>query len=136
LCRLDEARRAQVGAQVEQMAVEGLRVLGVAEARAPDEASLPEEQRGFEFTFIGLIRLADPIRPTVPDAVTESYRAGIRVVMLTGDYPVTAQNIARQVGLHPLDPVITGADIDRLDDATLEEQIRVGSIFARVRPEQ
>ena len=74
--------------------------------------------------------------PTVPDAVTESYRAGIRVVMLTGDYPVTPQNIARQVGLRPLDPVISGGEIDGLDDATLREHARHASIFARVRPEQ
>src|SRR4029077_10688034 len=70
------------------------------------------------------------------DAVTECYRARIRVVMLTGDYPVTAQNIARQVGLRPVDPVISGPEIDGLDDAALREHARHASIFARVRPEQ
>src|SRR5205823_9921617 len=122
--------------QIAEMAGAGLRVLGVAEAHASREAPLPEEQRAFAFAFVGLIGLADPIRPTVPDAVAESYAAGIRVVMLTGDYPVTAQNIARQVGLRPLDPVISGPEIDGLDDATLREHARHASIFARVRPEQ
>jgi Ca2+-transporting ATPase len=118
------------------MATAGLRVLGVAEARAPDAAPLPDDQRAFSFTFVGLLGLADPIRPTVPQAVAESYRAGIRIIMLTGDYPVTAQNIARQVGLHPLDPVISGPEMDDLDDGALHEQARHVSIFARVRPEQ
>jgi P-type Ca2+ transporter type 2C len=136
LCRLDDARGATLAAQVRQMAEAGLRVLGIAEARVADDAPLPDDQRAFGFELVGLIGLADPIRQTVPDAVTESYRAGIRVVMLTGDYPVTAQNIARQVGLRPLDPVISGAEIDGVDDATLREHAHHASIFARVRPEQ
>ena len=136
LCGLDQVEQAQLTAQVERMARAGLRVLGVAQARAPDAAPLPEDQRGFSFMFVGLIGLADPIRPTVPQAVVESYRAGIRIIMLTGDYPATAQNIARQVGLQPLDPVISGAEIDGLDEETLREQARHASIFARVRPEQ
>jgi P-type Ca2+ transporter type 2C len=136
LCRLDDGRRATLAAQVGLMAEAGLRVLGVAEARVPTDGPLPDDQRAFPFALVGLIGMADPIRPTVPDAVTESYRAGIRVVMLTGDYPVTAQNIARQVGLRPLDPVIGGAEIDGLDEPTLREHAHHASIFARVRPEQ
>ena len=136
LCRLDAPARARVAAQTQGMAEAGLRVLGVAEARAADDSPLPEDQRAFNFALVGLIGLADPIRPTVPAAVAESYRAGIRVVMLTGDYPVTAQNIARQVGLRPLDPVISGAEIDSADEDVLREHARSASIFARVRPEQ
>ena len=63
------------------------------------KAGLPGAQHEFEFEFLGLIGLADPMRPTVPDAVRECYTAGIRVVMITGDYPGTAQSIARQIGL-------------------------------------
>src|SRR5438132_4324544 len=118
------------------MAEAGLRVLGVAEAHVADDAPLPDDQRAFPFAFVGLVGRADPIRQTVPDAVSESYRAGIRVVMLTGDYSVTAQNIARQIGLRPLDPVISGAEIDGVDDATLRQHAHHASIFARVRPEQ
>ncbi len=136
LCRLDNLQRARLAAQVRKMAEAGLRVLGVAEAHLPDESRLPADQRGFNFSLVGVIGLADPIRPAVPAAVAESYRAGIRVVMLTGDYPITAQNIARQVGLRPLNPVITGPEIDGLDDATLREHARGASIFARVQPEQ
>jgi Ca2+-transporting ATPase len=111
-------------------------VLGVAEARTQHAAPLPDDQRDFSFTFAGLIGLADPIRPMAPQAVVESYRAGLRIIMLTGDYPVTAQNIARQVGLQPLDPVISGPELDGLDDEALFEQARHTSVFARVRPEQ
>jgi len=136
LCRLDDTPRAMLAAQVREMAEAGLRVLGVAEAHVDEDPPLPDDQRVFPFAFVGLIGLADPIRPTVPAAVAESYRAGIRVVMLTGDYPVTAQNIARQVGLCPLDPVISGAEIDGLEDVTLREHARRATIFARVRPEQ
>src|SRR5579859_3981083 len=136
LCRLDEAARSQVAADVQSMASAGLRVLGVANAIVDTSIALPADSAGFPFAFVGLIGLADPIRPTVPAAVAECYRAGIRVVMLTGDYPLTAQNIARQVGLRPIEPVITGPEIDGLDDTVLEEHARRASIFARVRPEQ
>ncbi len=136
LCHLDTAEREQMMADVQRMAGEGMRVLGVAEAGADVSRELAAEATGFDFTLKGLIGLADPIRPTVRGAVAECYRAGIRVVMLTGDYPVTAQNIARQVELRPIDPVITGPEIDSLDKAALEEHAHRASIFARVRPEQ
>ncbi len=136
LCRLDGAERTRLEAQVQAMAEAGLRVLGVAEADAADSTRLPDDLGLFSFRFMGLIGLADPIRPTVAGAMAESYRAGVRVVMLTGDYPATARSIAQQVGLRPLDPVIGGPEIDELDDATLQEHARHASIFARVRPEQ
>lgn len=136
LCNLEGQERAEVSNLVRGMAESGLRVLGVAEALVSVDRPLPDDQRHFPFTFVGLIGLADPIRPSAPAAVAECYRAGIRVAMLTGDYPVTAQNIARQVGLHPLDPVITGQEIDQLDEGALRERVRHASVFARVRPEQ
>jgi Ca2+-transporting ATPase len=122
--------------QVRAMGDSGLRVLGVAEATWPADVPLPDDQRAFEFSFVGLIGLADPIRPTVPAAVAESYRAGIRVVMLTGDYPATAQHIAHQVGLHSPDHVLSGPAMDNLDEASLRDHVQQTSIFARVRPEQ
>lgn len=136
LCRLDDARRNVLAPQLRDMAEAGLRVLGVAEASVARDGALPDDFQSFPFTFAGLIGLADPVRPTAPAAVAECHRAGIRVVMLTGDYPVTAQNIARQAGLRPLEPVITGPEIDAFDDTALQEHVRRASIFARVRPEQ
>lgn len=136
LCHLDEGERAAVLEQVGLMAGEGLRVLGVARAPFQPTATLPGEQHAFLFAFAGLIGLADPVRPTVPAAIQECYTAGIRVVMITGDYPITAQQIGRQIGLRPLDACITGAELDAMDDVTLQERIKTTAIFARVVPEQ
>lgn len=135
LCHFDDTQLAALQCQVSQMADQGLRVLGVAKA---DFASmdLPAEQHDFEFKFIGLLGLADPIRPEVPRAVKECYQAGIRVIMITGDYPGTARNIARQIGLKPDDDIITGAELDEMSDETLRERIRKTCIFARAVPEQ
>ncbi len=80
------------------MASEGLRVLGVAKASFT-HTRLPGEQHDFTFTFLGLVGFADPVRPQIKEAVSDCYSAGMRVVMITGDYPLTAMNIARQIGL-------------------------------------
>jgi len=117
------------------MANEGLRVLGVAKAHF-QQAGLPDHQHDFTFEFLGLVGLADPVRPTVPAAIKECYTAGIRVVMITGDYPATAQNIARQIGLMPADRFITGPDLDGMYDVELQRRIQDVNIFARVVPEQ
>jgi magnesium-transporting ATPase (P-type) len=101
-----------------------LRVLGVARGRPVAQSSLPQNQHDFEFTFLGMVGLADPIRPTVPQAIQECYSAGVRVVMITGDYPATAQSSARQIGLKDVEEIITGPELDRMDDAQL--QIRLG----------
>jgi len=135
LCHFDETRLTSLHDQVTRMADEGLRVIGVARAhfKAP---ALPKEQHDFVFKFVGLLGLSDPIRPEVPNAVKECYTAGIRVIMITGDYPGTARNIARQIGLKPLDSLISGPELDQLSDAELQEHIKTTCIFARVVPEQ
>ncbi len=135
LCHMDEARMGEVASQVQTMAREGLRVLGVAKAAFRKE-SLPGEQHDFSFEFLGLIGFADPVRQHVQDSIKECYRAGVRVVMITGDYPATAQSIAKEIGLTPLDNVITGPELDKMDDSRLQERIRSVNIFARVVPEQ
>ena len=135
LCHLSEAKTKDLSEKVALMAGEGLRVLAVAKAQF-EEASLPGDQHEFEFQFLGLIGFADPIRPTVPEAIRECYTAGIRVVMITGDYPVTAQHIAKQIGLKPADKVITGSEMNNMSDAELRERIKTVNIFARVVPEQ
>ena len=135
LCHLGEAELNEIFKQVEMMAGDGLRVLGVAKAHFKSPA-LPGNQHEFRFEFIGLLGFADPIRPTVPAAIKECYRAGIRVVMITGDYPVTAQNIALQIGLNPIDKIITGPELFAMSDTELKERIKEVNIFARVVPEQ
>jgi len=135
LCHLSIERTQAIGEQVAAMAQEGLRVLGVARG-VFQQTDLPGEQHDFTFEFLGLVGLADPVRPTVPAAVQECYTAGIRVVMITGDHPTTAQSIARQAGLKPLDEIITGAEMDKIEDAELQRRVRTVNVFARLVPEQ
>jgi len=135
LCHVDETQKKEISSAIEMMANDGLRVLGVARAnfRIID---LPGEQHDFAFEFLGLVGLADPVRPGVPEAVKECYTAGIRVVMITGDYAGTAANIAEQIGLRPADRIITGPELDRMDEGALQKRIRDTNVFARVVPEQ
>ena len=133
LCRLDSAACTTLNAEVDQMARAGLRVLAVAEAAQTD--TLPEHQRDFSFRLLGLVGLADPLRASVPDAVAECRSAGIRVIMITGDYPATAQAIAVEAGLHG-DKVITGPDLSSMTDAELAKAVKDVTIFARIMPEQ
>ena len=135
LCHLNTERTQQIGDQVAIMAQEGLRVLGVARG-VYRQQPLPGEQHDFTFEFLGLVGLADPVRPTVPAAVEECYTAGMRVVMITGDHRKTAQSIARQVGLKPLDEIISGPELDQMDDAELQERVKRVNVFARMVPEQ
>nr|WP_249788042.1 cation-translocating P-type ATPase [Bradyrhizobium sp. IC4061] len=134
LCRLNEADREAVQAAIGAMAKDGLRVLGMAVAVC-DEASLPASQEAFVFRFVGLVGLADPLRPHVPEAVRECRSAGIRVIMITGDYPATAMAIAAQAGLD-VDEVATGEQVKLADDRELEALVRKVNVFARVLPEQ
>jgi Ca2+-transporting ATPase len=134
LCRLGDTDQAALHAAVEEMADNGLRVLGVATARF-EAPSLPQSQEGFAFRFLGLVGLADPLRPGVPDAVRECRSAGIRVIMITGDYPATARSIARQAGLDT-GTMMTGEQIKALNDSVLAQQVRTVNVFARITPDQ
>ena len=141
LCHLGEERRDAIRRQVEAMAARGLRVLGVArgrwlgEALAPDHLpAWPLSQHDFDFEFLGLVALADPPRPEVPAALAECRRAGVRVIMMTGDHPATARAIARQVGLPDRPDVITGAEIAAMDDAELRERLKHVDLCARLLP--
>ena len=117
------------------MADKGLRLLGVAKASFQDD-SLPEKQHDFEFEFIGLLGFVDPVRPEVAQSVKECYTAGLRVIMITGDYPGTAQHIARQIGLKDPEKYITGPELASMQKEELAEKIKTTNIFARVVPEQ
>ena len=134
LCHLDAARARALSADVAAMAADGLRVLGVARATFRP-AALPGEQHQFPFELLGLVGLEDPVRPTAVEAVAECEAAGVRVVMITGDYPGTALNIARQAGLRT-NRLVTGAELDAMSDDDLRECVRSADIFARMVPGQ
>jgi Ca2+-transporting ATPase len=134
LCHLDASGLAALKRSVDAMAAEGLRVLGVARASFAGER-WPDSQHEFAFEYLGLVGLADPLRGSVPAAVAECRSAGIRVVMITGDYPATARAIAKQAGLDTSD-VVTGVELDRLGPQELAQRVRTATVFARIMPEQ
>lgn len=135
LCHLNEEETQKMQHNIKSMADEGLRILGVAKASFK-QVGLPVEQHDFKFELLGLLGYLDPVRPGVADAIEECYTAGIRVVMITGDYPGTAKKIAEQIHLEPRDKVITGQELDVMDDSKLQRDIKDVNIFARVVPEQ
>ncbi len=134
LCHSSREETQKVLAHVHELAAQGLRVLAVARASYPREKPLPENQHDFHFSFVGLLTLEDPIRPDVPAAIRECRDAGIRVLMLTGDYPETARSIARSLGLP--DQVVSGRELSHMADLRLRQVVRTVSVFARVTPEQ
>jgi Ca2+-transporting ATPase len=115
------------------MARDGLRVLGVATASA---ASATGELERASFRFEGLVGFLDPVRPDVPAALAVAREAGVAVVMITGDYPLTARVIAAQAGLDLSAGVMTGAEVAQASFARLREQVKRVRVFARIRPEQ
>ncbi len=128
LCHLGELQKERITGQAAAMADRGLRVLGVAKASHHGEP-LPAIQHDFDFEFLGLVGLADPLRPEVPAAVEECRRAGIRVVMITGDHPRTASAIAAHAGIDG-SRILTGAELSQNID------IKNVGVFARVTPQQ
>ena len=147
LCHLPAHAQARVAQAVDRMAAQGLRVLGVAQARY-DGAHWPRVAHDFAFEFVGLLGLADPLRAEVAQAVAECRTAGIRVLMITGDYPATALTVARQAGLavardassessaSSASSVLSGDTLGTLDDAQLQARLRTVNVCARISPEQ
>jgi Ca2+-transporting ATPase len=134
LCHLDAQKRDKLLTQVSTLARDGFRVLAVA--RGTHCGAPPDTPRGFALDLLGLIGLSDPVRKTVPAAVAQCRAAGIRVVMITGDYQETARAIAKDAGIDASGGVITGGELAALDDAALAAVIREKNVFARIRPEQ
>ena len=135
LCHFTQEQKSALDLNIKELAVQGLRVLAVAKQdKAPD--SLPEKQDGFTLTFLGLLGFEDPVRAGVANAVGDCETAGIRVLMITGDYPDTAMSIARQIGLKSPDQVISGTELAEMDEAKLRERIPTVNVFARILPEQ
>ncbi len=135
LCHLSKDEYKKLSENIELMSAKGLRVLGVARALF-DKADLPQKQHDFVFELVGLIGFTDPVRSNIAQSVRESYRAGVRIIMITGDYPGTAQFIARQIGLNNSNLFITGHELTKMDHLQLREKIKKVNIFARVVPEQ
>ena len=136
LCHLGPTERAALTGQVNAATSGGLRVLAVARASFSQAQPLPTRQHDFAFQFLGLAALHDPLRPGVPVAVAECRRAGVRVVMITGDYPGTALAIAREAGLDAAAGCLTGPELAAISDSELAGRIRTVSVFARMVPEQ
>lgn len=135
LCRLDPETRRGAMKEVEAAGTRGLRLLAIAEG-SWNGAAWPDNPREYHLTSLGFVALADPLRAGVPEAITQCRRAGVRVVMITGDFPGTALAIARQAGIAIEGGVLTGTQIAELDEAVLADAVRRVNIFARIRPEQ
>ena len=134
LCHLPLHSLETIRQEVAALAVDGLRVLAVAEA-AFGGGTWPQGQHDFDFRFIGLLGLVDPLRPEVPDAVAACASGGIRVVMITGDHPATGLAIAKQAGISG-GVALTGRDIESLDELSFQEHLAHVNVFARIMPEQ
>ncbi|MGB5025631.1 MAG: cation-translocating P-type ATPase [Saprospiraceae bacterium] len=135
LCQLDAQESTKNLAILNQLAGNAYRVIGVASASWNRQA-LPDTQKDFDFKLIGLIAFEDPIRVEVPQAIKECKEAGIKVIMITGDFPVTAKSIAQQIGLECDHAILTGSELEQMNEAQLRERIKTTSIFARIIPEQ
>jgi Ca2+-transporting ATPase len=134
LTRSSAEERTRLEAGARDLAADGLRVLAIARSEV-GEGALPDDPSELGLRVVGLVGLADPVRASVPAAVADCKAAGIRVVMITGDYPSTAEAIARQAGLDATH-VVTGAELRDLSDAELRACIRRVDVFARTLPEQ
>ncbi|WP_129628044.1 cation-translocating P-type ATPase [Candidatus Oscillochloris fontis] len=126
---LDAAGRAAILAQAQQMASDALRVLGLARRRA---ANITEATQ--DLTFIGLVGMIDPPRPEARTAIANCVHAGIKTIMITGDHPITAQAVARELGLLTDGRVVTGAELEAMSDEELTNAIETIQVYARVSP--
>ena len=134
LCGLSDAAMKQLNLDVNNLAKDGFRVLGIADAKVLEP--VPNSVEGLTWSFRGLIGFEDPIRNEVPKAIHDLQQAGVRVVMITGDYPETALYIANQIGLQHKGRCLTGNDVERMTDKELSEQINEIGLFARSTPVQ
>ena len=135
LCHADAAAARAAMDEVERASARGLRLLAVAETSWEQPGWL-EDPRGYPFRWLGFVALADPLRAQVPDAIAQCRQAGVRVVMITGDFPGTALAIARQAGISTEGGVLAGTQITAMDPAALAQAVRSVNVFARIRPDQ
>lgn len=135
LCDLNKDQKNEVLAMVKKLANDGLRVIAIAKASS-HKIILPKSQSGFDFNFLGLLAFYDPIRKSVPNSIKSCHRAGIRVILITGDYPITALRAAQDIDIVNYSEYLTGDDLDKMNHLDLREKIKTVSVFARIVPEQ
>lgn len=138
LCALDEKTRQEIQVAVTALSGRGRRLLAVAERPIPElETATREEDAENGLTFLGLVALADPPRPESAAAIAQCKKGGIRVVMITGDHPVTAKTIATELGIiepGKWDEVLSGPELDRLSEEELKVRVERVAVYARVSP--
>lgn len=135
LCGLADGALAAVHAEAERMAEQGLRVIAVGAAQFADEGEIPPRLDECRLRFCGLVGLADPPREGVREDIEALQRAGVRVVMITGDNGVTAARIAEKVGIRSAGATVTGDELDAMSDEELRRAVGTAAVFSRVAPE-
>lgn len=134
---MDDEMRKRISDANDSMTKRALRVLGVAckvVEEVPDKVEPADVEK--DLVFVGLLGMIDPARPEVAPALNEAASAGIRTIMITGDYPNTAKAIAENIGLlRPGHQVLTGAQLDAISDDNLKNEVKITDVFARVSPE-
>jgi len=135
ICQLSDHERDLVLYKVREMSEQGLRVIAVAMAKPRSEADVPANLLDCSLTLCGLAGLADPPRVSIRGDLSVCDKAGIRVVMITGDNGITAASIARKIGMSNHDKIVTGDMLEKMTDDELRESVRTVSIFSRVIPE-
>lgn len=119
----------------ESMASEAMRVIAFAYKKI-DRADIAQDEAEDDLVFLGLAGLVDPLRPGVIEALKTTKEAGIKTIIVSGDYPLTVQKVASQVGIDSNGSLITGGELDRMDDQNLKDSLKEVSLFARTTPEQ
>ncbi len=133
---MDDAWRKRILKANDDLALKGMRVLGVAFRQSSEEETRQvSEEMEQDLIFVGMFAMIDPARPEVKAAVRTAKEAGVRPIMITGDHPLTALHIAKELGISDNDEVITGVELEKMDAAQLKERVKTASVFARVSPE-
>ena len=135
ICKMSENERSLAESKIREMSKQGLRVIAVAMDKPQAESAIPSNILDCSLTLCGLVGLADPPRESVKADIATCNKAGIRVVMITGDNGITAASIAEKIGMKNHDKIITGEELTKMTDEELCEAVRNVSIFSRVIPE-
>lgn len=135
LCHLSPTELRILNKTIFRLSSQGLRLLAVAKSLF-QKTKLPDQQHDYRFELVGILGFKDPLRRSIADSVLTAYKAGLRTIMITGDYPETAKFIAQEIGLKNNKEFIRGEELETMDAKTLRQRIKTVNIFARVVPEQ